>query len=142
MKLAPFLTMLLAAWLVVALTSCSRGFVFCAINNSGKDLTIISYDTKLNPKEYALKSAGTVDVSMPTRLVIKYDSGDWQYAEWDRQLSVNASIYKYERANGIRVQDIQIESNGEIYLLRDNRKRPPVKEFPLQPEGFPLKPKS
>jgi hypothetical protein len=117
------------------LVSCSRGFVYKVFNNSGQDLTVVCYDSKDVPTEYHIKAGAFHDVHYPSKLVIKHDKGEWRY---DRLQ--HTSAYEYSRTAGPRVQDVQVEADGVIYLLLPNTKQT-VKQFPSQPDGYPLRPK-
>lgn len=121
--------------LCLTTVSCSRGFVFKVFNNSGQDLVVVSCDGKLVPHMFPVGTGATVDVQFPTKLSIKHSSAEWKY-----DLPLLDKRYQYLRAGGLRVQDIQIEANGFIYLLLPNTKKV-VQQFPPQPAGFPLMPK-
>jgi hypothetical protein len=127
--------LLLALALCVTVVSCSRGFIFKAINNSGQNLVIVSYDGKLVPHEFPVATGSSVDVQFPTQLSIKHSKGEWKY-----DLVRTDKRYYYTRSGGLRVQDIQIEADGAIYLLQPKTKQA-VRQFPQQPDGFPIRPK-
>jgi hypothetical protein len=127
--------LLSALLLCLTVVSCSRGFIFKAFNNSGQDLVIVSYDGKLVPHEFHVASAASVDVQFPTQLRIKHPNGEWKY-----DLARTDNRYHYTRAGGLRVQDIQIEADGAIYLLLPKTKQA-AKQFPPQPDGYPIRPK-
>ena len=121
--------------LCVSVISCSRAFVFKVFNNSGQDLIILSYDGKLVPHEFPVAAGSTVDVQFPTKLSIIHSGNEWKY-----DLPRLDKTYEYTRASGVRVQDIQIETSGFIYLLLPKTKEA-VHQFPAQPDGFPIMPK-
>jgi hypothetical protein len=127
--------LLLPLVLCLTVVSCSRGFVFKAFNNSGEDLVVISYNGKLVPHEFAVAAGASVDVPFPTRLSIKHPSGEWRY-----DLVWTDKRYHYTRAGGLRVQDVQIEADGAIYLLSPKSKQA-VQQFPTQPNGYPIRPR-
>jgi len=132
---APFTLLLLLLTCSISLTSCTRGFVYKVFNNSGQDLVIISYDGEFTPKEYPIKSGAFADVSFPSKLVIRHPKGEWTY-----DLVPYKKSYEYARTGGPRVQDVQIESDGSIYLLLPRTKQA-VHSFPSQFDGYPLRPK-
>jgi hypothetical protein len=115
--------------------SCSRGFIFKALNNSGQDLVIVSYDGKLAPHEFPVAAGASVDVQFPTQLSIRHSKGEWKYT-----LVQAGDRYAYSRMGGLRVQDIQIQADGQIYLLQP-KTRNAVKQFPPQPDGYPMCPR-
>lgn len=127
--------LILALALCLTVASCSRGFIFKAFNNSGEDLIIISYDGKLVPHEFVVAAGASVDVQFPTILTIKHPKGEWKY-----DLVRTDNRYHYTRAGGLRVQDIQIEADGSIYLILPNQKYS-GKCFNHQPDGYPIRPK-
>jgi hypothetical protein len=127
--------LLSALALCLMVVSCSRGFIFKAFNNSGQDLVIVSYDGKLVPHEFRVAVGESVDVQFPTKLTIKHSNGEWEY-----DLVRTDKRYHYTRTGGLRVQDIQIEADGAIYLLPPKTKQA-GRQFPPQPDGFPIRPK-
>src|SRR5260221_4097870 len=130
-------TLFLSLAACLATAACSRGFIFKAFNNIGRDLIIVSYDGRLVPHEFSVAAGASVDVQFSTKLTIKRSNGEWEY-----DLARTGSSYHYTQAGGLGlcVQDIQIESDGTIYLLSPKTKQA-VKQFPSQPVGFPLKPR-
>jgi hypothetical protein len=78
-----------------------------------------------------------VVIGFPSSFTIKHQSDEWQY----RTMPVYKR-YKYEYAHHlIRMQDLQVEPGGDIYLLMPRSKNV-VSQFPSQPLGFPLKPET
>ena len=114
--------------------SCSRGFVYKVFNNSGQDIVVMSYDSASVLKSIPLQNRQARDVPFPSKLIIRNASRDWKYT-----LPLYRSEYEYTRAAGFRVQDVQIEPNGSIYLLLP-KTTAPVAQFPPQPPNFPLTP--
>ncbi len=127
--------LLLALALGLTVVSCSRGFVVKAFNNSGEDLVIVSYDGERVPHEFSVAARASVDVQFSNQLSINHTKGEWKY-----DLVRTDQRYHYNRAGGLRVQDIQIDTDGAIYLLLPKTKKT-VKQFPPQPDGYPIRPK-
>ena len=127
--------LLLTLALCLSVASCSRGLIFKAFNNSGEDLIIVSYDGKLVPHEFVVAAGATVDVQFPTVLIIKHPKGEWKY-----DLIRTDKRYHYTRACGLRVQDIQIESDGSIYIILPDQKYF-GKHFNNQSYGYTIRPK-
>ena len=120
----------------VLLTSCTQAFVFNIFNNTGNDIVVISYDTKMNSKSYPIKAGSTGEIVFPGKLVVKYQTSKWVYQFESLRMDER---YKYDYVrHGRRVQDIQIEPEGVIYTLPRNNGHV-VNNFP-QPSGFPLSP--
>ena len=120
---------------LVLLTGCS-GTVFEVFNNTGRELTVVSYDTVGESAEYSIRAGRSHEVASPTKLVIKFDGGLWEYAHFP------ALDKKYRDSGGLRLRNykFQIEKDGAIYILLPGTKTT-VTNFPQQQYGFPIRPK-
>jgi hypothetical protein len=119
---------------LLLLNSCSQPFVFRLLNNTSDDILVICYDTKMVPKTHSIKSKGVADIEYASKVVIKDSENSWEY---DSVPSLYQSVprrdYTYGK-HGWRFQDIELEPDGSIFLLRPNG------DSFSQPKGFPLKP--
>lgn len=75
MKKTTYILLIAAALMAV---SCTRGFVYHLLNNTGHDIVVLSYDTVGSAKESPIASGARRDVRLPTKLVIKTESHDWR----------------------------------------------------------------
>ena len=119
----------------VLLAGCS-GSVLLIFNNTGQDLTVLSYDTKDHPVKYVIKSGASHKVASPTKLVVKSATNSWEYADFPKL----ERRYRGGGGTSPRTFTLQIESDGGIYILDAGTKKC-VTELTQQPNGFPVRPK-
>jgi hypothetical protein len=118
------------------LTACIRALVCNVFNNTGSDIRVYSYDTKMRALESVIKKCGSSDVRFPTVLTIVAGDHRWTY-DW-RNLSMVGG-YQSGRALGPLEIRFQIEPDGKIYILPPGTSTP-MHQLPSQPNGFPLAP--
>lgn len=126
--------------ILVMLTSCSKIAVLELFNNTDSDLEVTSADTAGQEKHYRIPSKSFGRIQIPTVLTIKHANERWIYdfREHPIRFDRNAPYVKFERSGG-SLEQFQIENSGFIYILLANAEAP-AKNFPTQPEGYPLKP--
>ena len=125
----------LAAACVVLLLclSCSRSIEFQLFNNTGVELLVIcehTQGTQPEIKMYKLPPGQSVVVEYANLLRINTPTAVWKYPT----LAVDVE----RQTQKSRVPRIQIESNGELYLLPSGTEQ--ITTLPPQPPGFPVKP--
>lgn len=98
-------------------------------------------------------SGGAVRISVPgqeSRLIAQGESFRFPFFEDHFTVSANGILWEYARniphsgENGPFFDGtlrVQLESDGSLHALKKEQV-PPVLNFPEQPTGFPLKPKS
>jgi len=121
--------------LAILLAGCS-GSVLIVFNHAGHDLTVLSYDTVGQSAEYVIPKGHSHEVASPTRLVVKSEVGIWEYPHFPKLKR------EYRGGGGIRPRNFkfQIEEDGAIYIL-DPGTKTVVTNLPVQPDGFPVRPK-
>jgi hypothetical protein len=120
------------------LTSCQKGFVFRFFNNTGSEIRLWSYDTKMQAKEYLIKNGTAMDVASPAALKIRVISTG---REWEYRVIQVGKEYWYSRSSFGKFDiRFQVEGDGSIYVLSPGTAAP-VSSFPSQPPGYPVKPK-
>src|SRR6187399_2149495 len=67
----------------VLLGGCS-GSIFLVFNNTGNDLTVLSYDTTGHANEYFIRTGLSHKVASPSRLVVKVSTNVWEYAHFPK----------------------------------------------------------
>jgi hypothetical protein len=128
----------LTATLTVLLVSCHKGFVYRIFNNSGEDIILWSYDTKMNATEYVIKSGRAEDVANPCRLSVKQVTSG---REWVYDPVPLSKEYWYSRSSfGKTDVRFQLEPDGGIFVLAPGTQAI-VSKFVAQPTGFPLRPR-
>ena len=133
------LSVFVASCCVILLASCQRGIVYVMFNNTGQDITILSYDTKMEPKSYTVKHGTAVDVQTPFVLKVRIAGREWVYDDW-KDVRVGKE-FQYARPLGLIDERFQIESDGAIYVLPAAAERI-ASSFPQQPKGLPIRPRS
>jgi len=129
---------LIVALCLVALlqNSCTRALVCRVFNNTGHDIWIYSYDTKMNFQKYIVLIGGSKTIAFPTRLEIEADENRWRY-DWSRVPMPPG--YRHSKPFGPLEVSFQLEPTGFIYILHPATKSI-VSRFEIQPDGFPLQP--
>jgi len=125
--------------LLLLLTSCYPGTIEEAVNNSGQTLTVISMDAKLKETAYLLENNQSIRIKVPFKLRVKCGGGGetWDYDLPPTRLPEN--FRQKVRAN-LYLEKFQIERDGTINCLLP-RSQGPVANPPLQPVGYPVRPK-
>jgi hypothetical protein len=88
----------------------------------------------MEPEQYSIRVGEAGNVSVPSKLIIRNSDNKWEYDS----LPYNNG-YAYRR-HWWRFQNLQLETNGAVYILLPGVEHP-VTQLPPQPEGFPVMPK-
>jgi hypothetical protein len=119
---------------ICVLTGCHSGLILEIINNTGEDIIVVEFNTKLEPTQYQLKNGHIVQIGIPSKLQIRRQDGIWDYdlkpfpSSFEKKVRVNIYLAKF-----------QIEKSGEIYAIQPDSTTP-VTSFPVQPPHYPIKP--
>jgi hypothetical protein len=117
------------------LTSCTRTILLQIFNNTGEDLTVISYELK-GEKSYSIGKGQSARVQISNRLTVKTENKAWDF---EVKPVPRTTSYMLSERFGPLVVKLQIEQNGTIYLLAAETSGV-TNSFPPQPPGFPLHP--
>lgn len=126
----------LAAACVVLLLclSCSRSIELQLFNNTGVELLVIcehTQGTQPEIKMYKLPPGQSILVEYANQLRINTPTAVWKYSS----LAVDVD----RPTQKSRAPKIQIESDGELYLLPAGAEQI-ITTLPPQPSGFPVRP--
>lgn len=127
-------TLLLSA---LALTSCHPGIVVDWFDNTGERILIDVLTGKGDVRrlEPGAKIAGPLPGSVG--VIIKHGHGTWKY---EAPPPVPARFVRRKNFM-VSVITFQVERDGSIYVVHPGTRRP-VASFPVQPPGYPLRPKA
>lgn len=105
-------------------------------NNTGQNVTIVSFDARTNASTDFVRAGDNVGLGIPSKLEIANRThGTWHYdlkrvpMEFHKQVGWNRHLLRF-----------QIQEDGAIYVLSPGTSGP-VTNFPPQPIGYPLRPK-
>lgn len=133
-------------------SSCLLLIVGCVVvetdvvcNNTGQTLAFTVGHAETNWTTQVVSNGGVVEFHSPY-IEIGHAGGVWRYDRKPLALEFYkkpggqslARLYKNRGGSHILVK-LQIEHDGAIYVVLPDSESP-AKSFPVQPEGFPLKP--
>lgn len=117
---------------VYILTGCHFETIVEVSNNTGENIVIVSYDTKLNKTFYNVKSGTNIQIGIPSRLEVRNGADKWTYNEIR---PVSGRFVKKLRPNTYIIR-FQIRANRGLYLdLPDTGEMAQP-----QPVGYPISP--
>jgi hypothetical protein len=109
-------------------------FVFRLFNNTSSDIVAFSYDSKMEPEQDSIRVGEAGNVRVPSKLIVRGSGFNWEY---DSRLYNRDYVYGWNMKS---FQNLQLESNGAIYVLLPGAEHT-MTRLPPQPEGFPVMPK-
>jgi len=122
---------------ILFLTGCYPGTIVEAVNHSGQTLTVVAMDTELNETAYLVENNQTIRIKVPFKLRVKCGGETWDYDL--PPMRVPENFRKKVRFNWY-LEKFQIEKDGTINCLFPESQGP-VANPPLQPAGYPVRPK-
>lgn len=120
------------------LTSCTRTLVLHIFNDTGKDITVTSYEADRKERHYSIGKGQAERVQISNRLTIALTGIAWDYDV--KPVPKNTKYMASEHLGPLLIK-LQVETNGTIYILSPDTQGPAT-AFPPQPPGYPLQPKS
>jgi hypothetical protein len=126
---------LFAGVVIFVCSSCSRPFGFKLFNNNEVEIQVALENKKIIVQPNTALSLSYGDVVNGFAIKSAYQVFQYQLPRFGR-----ATISSFrDRKSSHDLLTIQLESDGAIYLVQPNTTLPSVK-FPIQPDGFPIKP--
>ncbi len=119
---------------VCVLTGCHSGLILEIVNNTGEDIIVVEFNTKLEPTQYQLKNGQIAQIGIPSKLQVRRQDGIWDY-----DLNPFHGCFEKKVHANIYVAKFQVEKSGEIYAIPPDSTTPAT-NFSVQPPHYPIKP--